>query len=100
MKGFSKIEAKYPEIQREVEEYLAFNSLKLRIGTIFDKEIYAQEYVVSMEEISLLEKMPNVLSAHDIIFQRMEEAMRRRIEEIKSAKVKYMVDQILNINPN
>ena len=100
MKGFPKVEAKYPEIQKDVDKGYFGNTILFRVSTIFDEEVYMEQYESTSESISYLDNYPDVINAHEMIFQQMVMRIKETIEKKKSDKVQHMVDQILKINPN
>jgi len=93
---FPRVTAKYPDIQRDVLEIPYLDTIRFRVGTIFDTEVYMNQYEISRQEISYLDNIPDNINSHDIVFQRMEIVLNESIEKKKSARVKLMVDQIAN----
>jgi len=98
--GFPRVTAKYPEIQRDSVEIPLMSTIRFRVGTIFDTEVWMTQYEVSRYEIEMLDKIPDNINSHDIIYQRMETQLKENIEEKKASKVKLMMDQIKNANLN
>lgn len=98
--AFPRTTAKYPEIQKDVMEIDFSRSIRFRVSTIFDQEVYMNQYEISIEQIRHLDQLDDNISSHEIIFKDMVKALQEAVEKKKSDKVQYMVDQILKINPN
>lgn len=108
--GFPKVTAKYPEIQQDVRKADYTDRIIFQVGTIFDGELYLNQYQATREMIEHwdnnsiiqinLDNTPNVINAHSHVFIRLEVRLKEAIEKKKSARVQLMVDQIANAKWN
>lgn len=102
-----RINKKYPEIQRD-ENTDHYGYLTLRVSTNFDGQPWAEQYSLSPEFVKNPPKIGDNFDTKDnlfidhigVVFDKLEESIKRRIEEEISARTKKMVDQLLNISPN
>jgi len=101
-KQFPKIVAEWPNLQKDekiISNPLFGNKeLVLRVSTKFDGQIWQEQYTFAEESLKYL-NYPG-MNHKDIAFKNMEQHMKDTIQGEISGKVKKMVDQLLNVNPN